>query len=186
MPTFKLEASDFQSSTSPRGQFCKGSLKSEEAAESTPLLARFAGPSSAFGRIRRKSSSTLDPAFVDRFALNFRTGREEAPILYHSSDEPHFLNFIMEKVKSSKIAHWAGKLAVESEPGLTNAQLMLHNHDLKPGKYLAGEYRKVDTNQTLQLSQNAVSGVLGISWVSGLLILSTLYVHSQLAKNLQN
>lgn len=38
----------------------------------------------------------------------------------------------MEKVKSSRVAHYAGKLAVESEPGLTNTQLMLTNHDLKP------------------------------------------------------
>ena len=40
----------------------------------------------------------------------------------------------MEKVNSSKVAHLVGKLAVESEPGLTNAQLMLHNFDLKPGE----------------------------------------------------
>lgn len=39
---------------------------------------------------------------------------------------------MMEKVKRSKVAHWANKLAVESEPGLTTAQLMLYNHDLKP------------------------------------------------------
>ncbi|KAF2251736.1 uracil permease [Trematosphaeria pertusa] len=38
----------------------------------------------------------------------------------------------MEKVKQSKAALWADKLAVESEPGLTTAQLMLFNHDLKP------------------------------------------------------
>jgi NCS1 family nucleobase:cation symporter-1 len=38
----------------------------------------------------------------------------------------------MERVKRSKIAHWSNKLAVESEPNLTTAQLMLHNHDLKP------------------------------------------------------
>lgn len=31
----------------------------------------------------------------------------------------------MEKVKQSKAALWADKLAVESEPGLTTAQLML-------------------------------------------------------------
>jgi nucleobase:cation symporter-1, NCS1 family len=31
-----------------------------------------------------------------------------------------------------KVKVWARKLAVESEPGLTNAQLMLTNHDLKP------------------------------------------------------
>ncbi|KAF2260377.1 uracil permease-like protein [Lojkania enalia] len=38
----------------------------------------------------------------------------------------------MEKVKNSKIGYWAEKLACESEPGLTTAQLMLYNHDLKP------------------------------------------------------
>ncbi|KAF1828474.1 uracil permease [Decorospora gaudefroyi] len=38
----------------------------------------------------------------------------------------------MEKLKGTKAAYWAGKLAVESEPNLTTAQLMLFNHDLKP------------------------------------------------------
>lgn len=38
----------------------------------------------------------------------------------------------MEKLKRSKVAHWSNKLAVESEPNLTTAQLMLFNHDLKP------------------------------------------------------
>lgn len=38
----------------------------------------------------------------------------------------------MNKVKGSKVAHYANKLAVESEPNLTTAQLMLYNHDLKP------------------------------------------------------
>ncbi|KAL1638649.1 uracil permease [Diplodia intermedia] len=38
----------------------------------------------------------------------------------------------MEKVKSSRVAYYAGKLAVENEPGLTATQLMLTNHDLKP------------------------------------------------------
>ncbi|OJD29742.1 uracil permease [Diplodia corticola] len=38
----------------------------------------------------------------------------------------------MEKVKSSRVAHYAGKLAVDNEPGLTATQLMLTNHDLKP------------------------------------------------------
>ena len=46
----------------------------------------------------------------------------------------------MEKFKSTKLAYWANKLAVESEPGLTNAQLMLNNHDLKPGKRDIGSW----------------------------------------------
>lgn len=41
----------------------------------------------------------------------------------------------MEKVKNTKAARLIDKLAVESEPGLTNAQLMLTNFDLKPGTY---------------------------------------------------
>ncbi|KAG4031884.1 hypothetical protein MFRU_008g02380 [Monilinia fructicola] len=55
-------------------------------------------------------------------------------ITFHSTDESGnlFLEFIMEKVKNTKIAYWSDRLAVESEPGLTNAQLMLNNHDLKP------------------------------------------------------
>lgn len=42
--------------------------------------------------------------------------------------------FTMEKVKDTMIARFVDKLAVPSEPGLTNAQLMLTNHDLKPGQ----------------------------------------------------
>ena len=40
---------------------------------------------------------------------------------------------IIEKIKHAKVTHFVDKLAVEAEPGLTNAQLMLTNHDLKPG-----------------------------------------------------
>lgn len=39
----------------------------------------------------------------------------------------------MEKLNDSKAGRFLKKLEVESEPGLTNAQLMLTNHDLKPG-----------------------------------------------------
>ncbi|KAF2734094.1 hypothetical protein EJ04DRAFT_437817 [Polyplosphaeria fusca] len=38
----------------------------------------------------------------------------------------------MEKIRSTNIAHYADRIAVESEPGLSTAQLMLFNHDLKP------------------------------------------------------
>lgn len=40
----------------------------------------------------------------------------------------------MEKVQDSKFARIVDKLAVSSEPGLSNAQLMLTNEDLKPGE----------------------------------------------------
>ena len=42
----------------------------------------------------------------------------------------------METIKRTKVARVVDKLAVESEPGLTNAQLMLTNHDLKPGMHM--------------------------------------------------
>lgn len=38
----------------------------------------------------------------------------------------------MERPSKARLRHWSNKLAVESEPGLTNGQLMLANHDLKP------------------------------------------------------
>lgn len=40
----------------------------------------------------------------------------------------------MEVEKPSKFRRFADKVAVKSEPGLTSAQLMLTNFDLKPGK----------------------------------------------------
>lgn len=48
------------------------------------------------------------------------------------ADEDSVFDFIMEKVRDTKVGHYLDKLAVESEPGLTTAQLMLFNHDLKP------------------------------------------------------
>lgn len=53
-----------------------------------------------------------------------------------SSVSPSYSRFrfinMFENIKESKLARFADKLQVESEPGLTNAQLMLANEDLKP------------------------------------------------------
>jgi hypothetical protein len=38
----------------------------------------------------------------------------------------------MQRLESSRVSHWARKLATDSEPGLSNTQLLLVNHDLKP------------------------------------------------------
>ncbi|KAF1970603.1 hypothetical protein BU23DRAFT_556563 [Bimuria novae-zelandiae CBS 107.79] len=38
----------------------------------------------------------------------------------------------MEKLRRFKVVHWTDKLAVENDPSLTTAQIMLYNHDLKP------------------------------------------------------
>ena len=52
----------------------------------------------------------------------------------HQASSPSFFpTVIMEKLKKSKVKYYADKLAVDAEPGLTNAQLMLTNFDLKPG-----------------------------------------------------
>lgn len=120
MPLFHNEESDAQSSSSR----CRGrrSSKSFADAENSPLLA---GPSTP---VERYSSDSLNLTFE---TVDFRR-REGHQVVYHSSDESFFFDFIMEKVKNTKLAYWANKLAVESEPGLTHAQLMLNNHDLKP------------------------------------------------------
>jgi len=49
-----------------------------------------------------------------------------------SHENPSLLSLVMEKVKSAKLVYWADQLATSSEPGLSNAQLMLTNEDLKP------------------------------------------------------
>lgn len=98
-----------------------GSFTDEENA---PLLS---GPSLGFtGRTRRHSTPDLYPE-------NSHSNRDRR-FQYHSSDESHYFESLMERVKETRLARVVDKLAVESEPGLTNAQLMLNNHDLKPGK----------------------------------------------------
>lgn len=69
----------------------------------------------------------------------------------------------------------AAKLAVSNEPGLTNAQLMLTNHDLKPGmsKPEEPQIHSIDTIPQSNLSGD--SGALGILLASGSRIRSTLY-----------
>jgi hypothetical protein len=49
-----------------------------------------------------------------------------------SYENPSLLSVVMEKVKSSRLVYWADKLATTSEPGLSSAELMLTNEDLKP------------------------------------------------------
>lgn len=73
----------------------------------------------------------------------------------------------MEKFRQVKVRRVLDKLAVPSEPGLTNAQLMLTNHDLKPGEYNAlwidvGE-RKESADAGRQWNRSVVNGALGTS-----------------------
>jgi len=121
MPTFNNGAPSSlpsSSASSTRRQPKQGSSRSkkEDEAENQPLL-------SGINRIGRKRSNDSSSDF-----------RNSPRIYYSFPEERGFFDYIMEKVKSSKVAHLVSRLAVESEPGLTNAQLMLHNFDLKPGK----------------------------------------------------
>jgi NCS1 family nucleobase:cation symporter-1 len=102
------EELDSKHSSHSRGKYKAASSKSFSDAENAPLLA---GPSTEFeGFRRRHSTDSLDAAFNSP-SLNFPHEREHR--IFHSSDEPYFFDFIMEKVKSTKFAHFVDKLAVE-------------------------------------------------------------------------
>jgi len=98
--------------------------RSRNPPESAPLLGT-AGPS---------RSSEDDPTTISthRRNLKFENSSLRRRVTYHSSDESYLFDLIMEKVKSTRFSHFVDRFAVESEPGLTNAQLMLNNHDLRP------------------------------------------------------
>lgn len=80
----------------------------------------------------------------------------------------------VEKLKQSKARYYADKLAVPAEPGLSNTQLMLTNHDLKPveperrqwgpwnfvGFWIADSFNI----NTWMISSSMISGDNGISW----------------------
>ncbi|KAH8818372.1 permease for cytosine/purines, uracil, thiamine, allantoin-domain-containing protein [Hyaloscypha sp. PMI_1271] len=132
MPSLQHGRPDSESSSSSptprRRHHGHGASKSFADGENSPLLASPSTP------VERQSSDSLEGVFE---AADFRIRGDAHPLAYrspayHSSDESCFFDFIMEKVKSTKLAHFVDRLAVDSEPGLTNAQLMLNNHDLKP------------------------------------------------------
>ncbi|KAG0646264.1 Uracil permease [Hyphodiscus hymeniophilus] len=119
-------------SSGSRAPYHNASNSMEQDQDTAPLLFSSSVPSQ---RTRSYTNDTLERAFglqPDEIPSTFRDSRQ----VYHPSDESLFFDFIMEKVKSTKFAHFVDKLAVESEPGLTNAQLMLNNHDLKPNTWM--------------------------------------------------
>lgn len=130
MPAFKYIGEETKNTTRTRPDdestpliSTSGSSTIQESVTGTTLLHN----SSSSLHSRNTSTSTSSSSPSDIFS---------GDIIFHSSDESGgwFLDFIMEKVKNTKIGYWADKLAVDAEPGLTNAQLMLNNHDLKPGE----------------------------------------------------
>ncbi|TVY82688.1 Uracil permease [Lachnellula suecica] len=118
-------SSDKEGDLSPsRGLFKKG--ESWKDSETAPLLSV---PSTHFGARHHDYPSPHNPLFSSPSSNHY--GQQ---IIYHSSDESGFFDSIMEKLKASRFAYLMDKLAVEveSEEGLTSAQLMLNNCDLKP------------------------------------------------------
>lgn len=82
---------------------------------------------------------------------------------------------IMEKLHTSGFARAVDKLAVSSEPGLSNAQLMLTNHDLKPGSSPPRAPQSHVSDVVPQSNLSDDNGVLGILLASGSQIRSILY-----------
>lgn len=124
---YSLELDDFQSVES--GRSLNATAIGDGFAtveEEEPLIYR--DPSSHAPPPTRELNSTgqrLDPSIPPQRTINWRENPQCGPAGH--------LIAIMEKVKDSKVARIVDKLAVSSEPGLTNAQLMLTNYDLKPG-----------------------------------------------------
>ncbi|TGO88914.1 hypothetical protein BPOR_0134g00010 [Botrytis porri] len=137
MPAFKFGGEENKNTTSTRPDdestpliSTSSSSKSQESATGTTLLHN---PSSS-SQARNTTTSSSKRLSSRRLSLSSSSDIHFRDIVFHSSDESGgwFLDFIMEKAKNTRIGYWADKLAVEAEPGLTNAQLMLNNHDLKP------------------------------------------------------
>lgn len=118
----QYEGPSSSSSSSARQESVR---RSDSALETAPLLVN--GSSNDLHRSSRHSDVT--------YPVDFEARQDGPRVVYHSSDESYFLDFIMEKLKSSRFAYMVDKLAVESEPNLTSAQLMLNNYDLKPGMF---------------------------------------------------
>ncbi|TLD29792.1 uracil permease [Venturia nashicola] len=112
-------------SSSPIGSFYSLQTQEDVEPEQQPLIAS-SSPS------LRPSTAFLDSRHRDQPS---ETSRNSTPVFqqyYHSQDESSCLDIIVEKIKDSKVAGFLDNFAVECEPGLTNTQLMLTNHDLKP------------------------------------------------------
>ena len=120
---YSLELDDFQLAGSK--QRSDPSAIDEGLSEEEPLLHR------------DPDNPTPPPPKRDLTNSGQRSGASDSP----TSSRHHYqlrrsssrIAAIMEKIRESKVARIANKLAVTSEPGLTNAQLMLTNFDLKPG-----------------------------------------------------
>ena len=83
----------------------------------------------------RQESGNLSASQLRPESVHEDTFLETTPLLQHDGaglTSPPIDIGIMGTIKGSKVWAFFDKIAVDSEPGLTNAQLMLTNHDLKP------------------------------------------------------
>ena len=73
---------------------------------------------------------------------------EATPLLRSPQSSSSSIDLVaaMEKARSSKFAYYMDKLQVESEPGLTMAQQMLANHDLKPVEPARRQWRGMSSS----------------------------------------
>ena len=99
---------------------------------------------------------------------NFTGHSSALPSSSSSRHTPKYSYFLaaMEKISNSKVGRFAKKLEVENEDGLTNAQLMLTNHDLKPGTI---EMSAIDKLQAHNLPSRTRTPPMGSVEFCGLL-----------------
>lgn len=86
--------------------------------ERQPLIQRSSFSSSSSTPSRHSLRGTNSGA-------NHISGQNRSNKLKDDEDSSFLVDFIMEKLKDSKIAHFANKIAVDHEPGLTTTQLMV-------------------------------------------------------------
>lgn len=101
--------------------------------ETAPLLSS-SSPKLQYQTRHHRPSALINNLTDPALREHPRLPPEQRPS-FHSSHESCGFHIAMAKLKSTRLATYVDKLAVESEPGLTNAQLMLNNHDLKPGQF---------------------------------------------------
>ena len=130
-----IELPKWRLSSSPRGSFYSLATVNSDREEREPLIYSSSSSSTPRPGSPRGNRHTFQGSVARRQIHG--AGYRSSAGCHHDSSAPHHEPFsrccgIMEKVKSSRLAYYLDKIAVESEPGLTTAQLMLTNHDLKP------------------------------------------------------
>lgn len=129
-----IELSEWHFSSSPRGSFYSLATVDADQDECEPLIASSSSsspsPRSNTPRIVRHSSHSVSANHTrGESSYQIHSG---APSVTESEEATNYFEYTMGKWKNSKFGYYANKLAVEAEPGLTTAQLMLTNLDLKP------------------------------------------------------